>query len=102
MDVRCSIRGGADTRPDRARHTGAAKPAIAHRVLGEILLVVVLGEVEWRRIDNLRGDRSEALAGQRLAVHRLGFLGGHPLRRRRGVDAGTVLSAYVVALAHAL
>src|SRR6478736_5982696 len=63
---------------DRAGHAGTAEPAIAERVLGEILLVIVLGEIEFRR------------------------LGGLLLLRREGVDAGTVLRADVVALPHAL
>src|ERR1700680_989548 len=42
----------------RAAHAGAAEPAIAHRVLGEILLMIILGEIERRRVDNLGGGRS--------------------------------------------
>ena len=37
---------GRHTNTDRARHAGAAEAAIARRILGEVLLVIVLGEVE--------------------------------------------------------
>src|ERR1700682_4647839 len=40
-------RSGADAGADGARHAGAAKPAIAGRILGQILLVIVLGEIEF-------------------------------------------------------
>ena len=39
-------RSGRDAGADRAGDAGAAEAAIAARVLGEVLLVVVLGEVE--------------------------------------------------------
>src|SRR5262245_62812983 len=70
------------TRTDRAAHAGAAKPAIAHGILGEVLLVVVLGEVERRRVQDLRRDRVEALRLERLLVHRLRCLGSLPLDRK--------------------
>ena len=41
-----SLGGG---QPDRAGHAGAAQAAVAVRVLGQVLLVVALGEVERRR-----------------------------------------------------
>src|SRR2546421_406906 len=41
------------TGAERTAHAGSAKPAIAGRVLGEVLLMIILGEVEWRRVDNL-------------------------------------------------
>src|SRR6187455_889781 len=47
---------------DRAAHAGAADAAIAGRVLGEILLVVVLGEIELRRRQDLGGNRPACLA----------------------------------------
>src|SRR5712691_2666871 len=42
--------------PSRAAHAGAAAAAIAPRVLGEVLLVVVLGIVELGRRADLRRD----------------------------------------------
>src|ERR1051326_2383137 len=81
---------------DRARHAGAAETAIAERILGEILLVIVLGEVELRRVEDLGRDRAIALAGQRLAKHRLRVFGGLLLRRRGRVNAGAILWADVV------
>src|SRR5262245_66424140 len=52
--------------PDRARHTGTAQPAIAHRVLGEVLLMIVLGEIERRRLEDLGGDGAVMPRLQRL------------------------------------
>src|ERR1044072_3218293 len=91
-----------NTGPDRAPPAGAAEPAIARRVLGKILLVIVLGEVELAGVHDLGRDRAVAVRRQRLVVHYLRILGGFALRRRRHIDAGTVLRADVVALAHAL
>ena len=53
--------GSADAGADRAGDARAAEPAIAVRVLGEILLVIVLGEIERRRVDDLGSDRPVAL-----------------------------------------
>src|SRR5690349_2952631 len=41
---------------DLAGDAGPAEPAIAVRILGEILLVVVLGEIELGRVLDLGGD----------------------------------------------
>ena len=46
--------------PDRAGHAGAAEAAIAARILGEILLVIVLGEIERSGLGDLGGDRARA------------------------------------------
>src|SRR5580698_10037540 len=70
------VRSGRDAGPGLAGDAGAAEPAIAARVLGEILLVIVLGEVERRRVDDLGGNPTKALRGERLLVHRPGGLGG--------------------------
>ena len=45
---------------DRAGHAGAADAAVAAGVLRQVLLVIVLGVVERRRVDDLGGDRAEA------------------------------------------
>src|SRR5215510_16469205 len=74
-----------DAGADLAGDAGAAEPAIAHRVLGEILLVIVLGEVELRRVEDLRGDRAIALHLQRLLVLGLRELSSFALRRRGDV-----------------
>src|SRR5262245_43062272 len=95
-----SCRVDADS--DRARHAGAAKAAIARRVLGEILLMIVLGKIERAGVCDLRGDGAETLGGERLLVHRLRGVGGLLLRVVERVDRGAVLRADVVALAHAL
>src|SRR5258708_502596 len=62
---------GRNRDADRAAHARAAEPAIAHRVLGEVLLVVVLGEVEGGRVENLGGNRSETPRRERLGIRRL-------------------------------
>src|SRR5207237_3615599 len=87
---------------DRARHAGAAQSAIARRVLGEILLMIVLCEIEFGRWRDLGGDGAEALRRQRLLVRRLRRVGGLALRVAEGVDRRAILGADIVALAHAL
>src|ERR1051326_3261571 len=87
---------------DRAAHAGAGESAIAHRVLGEILLMIVLGEIERRRVADLGGDLAVALRPQRLGVGGFRGLTGRALRGIEGVDARAILRADVVALAHAL
>src|SRR4051794_30116980 len=72
-------RVGGDARADGAGDAGAAQPAIAARVPGEVLLVVVLGEVELAGRDDLRRDRPDAACRQRLAVDSLAVLGGAAL-----------------------
>src|ERR1700681_2438832 len=89
-------------RADRARNAGAAQPAISVRILGEILLMVILGEIEFARIDDLGGDGAITLLTQFLLVHHLRGLGGLALAGVEGVDPGAVLGADIVALAHAL
>src|SRR5262245_65602587 len=93
--------GRRDSGADRTAHAGAAEAAIAARVLRQILLMVVLGEIERRRVEDLGGDRVEASRLELLLVHRLGRFGGLALRRRGCIDAGAILRADVVALAHA-
>src|SRR5215468_6597107 len=87
---------------DLAGDAGAAQPAIAERVLGEVLLVIVLGEVEGRGIEDLGGDRPVAAAAQGCLVHAFRCLGGLALFGREHVDAGAILGAHVIPLAHAL
>src|SRR5512144_798896 len=76
---------------DRTAHAGATQPTIAHRVLCQILLVVVLGEIERGRVDDLGGDSLEAARLELLVVHRPRRFGGFALRRREHVDAGAIL-----------
>src|SRR3954451_15655398 len=84
---------GRDADADLARHTRAAEAAIAVRVLGQILLVVILGEVERPRIEDLGRDRPVTPGRERLAVGRLGGLCGLPLGLVEHVDPGAVLGA---------
>src|SRR5579875_399862 len=89
-------------RPDRARNPGAAEATIAAWILGKILLVVVLGEIEFGRVDDLGGDGAVTPLVELLLIDRLGCQGRLFLFRGEDVDRGTVLRADVVALPHAL
>ena len=81
-----SARSGGQS--DRTGHPGAAEAAIAARILGEILLMVILGEIERPRRDDLRRDRPVAARFQRLRVSLLGGQRRFPLRLVPDVDAG--------------
>ena len=76
--------------------------AIPVRILVQVLLVVLLGEVERPRERDLGGDLAEAGCCQMLLVHLAGRLGARGLVRVRDIDRGAVLRAPVVALAHPL
>src|SRR5262252_1945970 len=97
-----SRRHGVDRGPDRTAHAGAAEAAVSGRILGEILLMIILGKIEVRGGQDLCRDGTVPSRGERLLVHRLGSLCGRALRGRVHVDAGPVLGADVVALPHAL
>src|SRR5690242_20106163 len=83
--TRIESRSGGHADADRARHAGAAQSAIARRVLGEILLMIVLGKIEFARWRKLGGDGAETLCGQRLLVHSLRRIGGLALHIAEGV-----------------
>src|SRR6202035_4515997 len=76
--------------PDRAAHAGAAKSAITVRVFRQVLLVIILGEIERRRIADLVGDRPHPLGCKRLGIGGLRSLRRGALLRREDVDAGAV------------
>jgi hypothetical protein len=57
--------------PDRAAHARAAETAIAGRVFCKILLMIVLGKVEFRGGQNLSRDGAVAFRRKRSRVHRL-------------------------------
>src|SRR5688572_8754410 len=86
----------------RAAHAGAAEAAVTIWILCQILLVIVLGVVEGRRVENL--GRNLAVTGLREALleRRARRFRGAPLLGRGDIDAGAVLRADIVALAHAL
>src|SRR4051794_4062653 len=71
---------------DRAGHAGAAEAAISGRILGQVLLVIVLGEIKLTRRGDLRGDRTQPLCCQGLLVGRLRGIRGFALRVIEGVD----------------
>src|SRR5882757_8442279 len=92
-------RSGGHADADRARHAGGAQSAIARRILSEILLMIVLGEIEFVRWRDLGGDGAETLRRQRLLVRRLRRVGGLALRITEGVDRRAILGADIIALA---
>src|SRR5260370_27019659 len=85
---------------DRTAHAGAAEAAIARRVLGQILLMIVLGEIERRRVEDLGGDGIKAPRFELLFGHRLRLLRGFALRGRNHIVAGPLLRAGVCHLPH--
>src|ERR1700676_2038006 len=93
---------GANAGADRARHAGAAEPAIAGRILGQILLMIVLGEIERAGGRDLGGDGAEALGRQCFLIGSLRSVRGFALRVAECVDRRTILGADVIALTHAL
>src|SRR5262249_55974189 len=86
----------------RTRHAGAAVAAVAPGVLAQVLLVIALGVVELGRIQDLGGDAAVPGRAQRTLITVARSLGDAALLGREDVDAGAVLRADVVALAHAL
>src|SRR6266496_4045347 len=87
---------------DGARDARSAQAAIPVRVLRQVLLVVILGVVEGPGGRDLGRDLAEAGAGELLGVGVLRSLDGGALSLVRVVGGRAVLSADVVALAHAL
>src|SRR5262245_25230146 len=85
-------------------HARRVDRAVTVRDLVEVLLVVVLGEVErrGRRADDLGRDRAVAVGRELLLEHVATGLRQPPLLIVLDEDRGPVLSAPVVALAHAL
>src|SRR5690349_16911106 len=85
-----------------ALYPGPPDPAVAVRVLVQVLLVVVLGVVELRRFPDFRGHRAEAVCTEGPLVLVAGAFGRHLLRVRIRIDGGPVLRSNISALAHAL
>jgi hypothetical protein len=61
------------------RDAQAAQAAIATGILGQVLLVVVLGIIKFRGRQDLRGDLSPPHLIQCLLISFQGALGGLPL-----------------------
>src|SRR5690349_15812713 len=83
-------------------HTRPAEPAVPVGVLGQVLLVVILGVIERPGRGDLGRDLAVAGVGQRLVVGVARRPGGSRLLVGEGVDSRPVLRADVVALAHPL
>src|SRR5688572_2098978 len=92
--------GGGET--GRAGDAGATVAAVSHRILRQVLLMITLGVVELRGVEDLGGDAAVPGGAQHALVGVAGRLGEPPLLGRVHIDAGTVLRADVVALPHAL
>src|SRR3954470_24146510 len=89
-------------RSDGAGDAGSLQAAVSTRVLRQVLLVVLLGVVELGRRSDLGADLATARAAQRrlVRVARRAPLFRLPFTVRE--DAGAVLGADVVPLAHPL
>src|SRR5438105_13793917 len=85
-----------------AGHAGAAQAAVPARILGQVLLVVVLGVIERRLGGDLRRDLPVPRLRQRLLILLARRFGRLPLRIAGRVDGGAILGAHVIALAHPL
>ena len=87
---------------DRTTDACAAHTAIAIGVFAQILLVVILGVIKCRRVDNLCRDVAISGGAQFVLEHIAAFFGRRFLRRIHTVNAGAILRADIVALSHAL
>src|SRR5216110_1293724 len=59
---------GLNANTDRTADAGAAEAAVSVGILGEVLLMIVLGVIEFGRRQDLSGDGSEARGFQRGLV----------------------------------
>src|SRR5439155_15394810 len=100
--LRRGLLGGLGEQAHRAGDAGAAQAAVAVGVLGEVLLVAVLGVEQGAGGGDLGGDVVVAGLGELLGVGVAGAEGGVVLGGVGVVDRRAVLDAHVVALAHAL
>src|SRR6476469_3971825 len=75
----CRPRSGADAGPDRAADAGPAEAAVPVRVLRQVLLVIILGEIERRAVEDLGGDGPVALRPEGGVIRGLGGGRGLPL-----------------------
>src|SRR3990170_988666 len=85
-----------------ATHTGTAHAAVARGVLRQVLLMIVLGVIEFRGLPDLGCDGAEAGRPEHLLVGEPGGLGGSPFGVPVAIDDRAVLRPHVVALAHPL
>src|SRR4249919_3553433 len=87
---------------DGAGDAGSAETAVASGVFREVLLVIVLGVVKWRRVCNLGGNASETRIVQAILEGLARRLGGALLLGRERVNRRPVLRADIVPLLHPL
>src|ERR1700722_2267642 len=70
-----SVRGYLQLGPDGTTDSGAFQSAISVGILRQILLVVILGVVKGRSIQNLRRDGAPSRRGERRLIFRPGCFG---------------------------
>ena len=61
---------------NRTADTGAAVAAVSSRILRQVLLVIILGIVERRRVGNLGRDPTVARGSQPILISRARRFGG--------------------------
>src|SRR5215469_5810478 len=83
-------------------HSTAAQPAVAIGILREILLVIILGVKELRRVADFRGDGAVSRGGELRLISVPRGLGSVPLRLVSHVDRGAILRTDVAPLPHPL
>src|SRR5215468_4819986 len=71
-----------DPSPDGTGDPHTAEAAVTHGIFGEVLLMIVLGEVEFRGVEDLGRDRPVAFGLNRHFEGGLGCLGGFALLGR--------------------
>src|SRR3954453_2068609 len=91
-----------DPDADRAADARATQTAVTIRILRQVLLVIVLGEIEIGRRQDLGGDQTVTRLRQRLLELLLRMLRRLALLFVEEVDPRSILRADVVPLPHAL
>lgn len=87
---------------DGAGYAGTTESTVAVGIFGEILLMVGFGVVEGGSREDLGGDIAVTCEVESLLERCTAGFGHRELGGICGVDAGTILGADIVALAHPL
>src|SRR5579863_646315 len=86
----------------RASDASAFQAAVSTRFFGEILLMILFGIVESRGSANFSGDGAKTARAQSLLIGITRRQRDLHVRSRIRINSRTILSTYVVSLAHAL
>src|SRR5947207_3171828 len=97
-----SLARGERVHANRTADARPAEPAVTSGILREVLLVIILGVVERRRVGDLRRDAVEARLVQPILKRRARGLRGALLLGSERVDRRSILGACVVPLPHPL